>query len=396
MPQALAFRRLWLANLFSLLGSQVSRIGLILLIVQRTNSVRALALLVCLETLPAVIVAPFAGAVVDRTRRRRVLIAADLVRFAALMGILIQPTVVMICVMAAVQSVASAFFQPARAALVPMIVPQDRLVVANSWDQGAANVMFIVGPIVGTELMLLSGVSWTLILDGVTFLASAAVVATMPLSEPYGAGAARPAVSALEDIRSGWRYLRDHAIAGHMSGLFFMSLLCTGLWMPLAPFFIRDHLGGGSRVLAWQFAAFGAGAVAGSFLAPTLIRRFGRGVVVCAGLIAEGGCQTAYAIATGVGLSTALIFLWGVVVSLIVVPFYSILQTVVEERFLGRVFSTVRQSENLALMFALLLAMLLQERMDSHGILLVGGVAYCGLAAVSCLTGGGRTLLATR
>lgn len=391
-----AFRRLWLANLLSLTGSQVSRIGLILVIVQRTNSVPMLALLVCLETLPAALLAPLAGAAVDRLSKRSVMIAADLVRFASLMVILAVPTIEVICVMAAVHSIATGFFQPARASALPLAVAREQIVAANSWDQGAANVMFIVGPVIGTELLLAFGLPWTLVLDGVTFLLSAALIRGLRGCDVGRAEAGGVLASAVEDIRSGWRYLRAHDLALHMSGLFFVSLLCAGLWTPLAPFFIRDYLGGTTRLLGWQFAAFGAGAVAGSVVAPVLIKRCGRGVIVCAGLLAEGLCQTMYAIVPDIAISTAVIFMWGTVVSLIVVPFYSILQTVVDERFLGRVFSTVKQSENLAMAIALGVAVLLQGRMDSRTILLGGGLAYCALALGSCLTAGGRSLLATR
>jgi MFS family permease len=202
--------------------------------------------------------------------------------------------------------------------------------------------------------------------------------------------------STLDDIRSGWRYLRDNQLVLHLSVLFFISLLCAGLWTPLAPFFIRDHLGASTRVLGWQFAAFGGGAVAGSLVAPAVVRRWGRGVVLFAGLLGEGLCQTTYAVVPDAAISTVLILGWGVVVSLIVVPFYSILQTVVDERFIGRVFAAVRQSENIALALAMGAAVLLQGRMDSSSILLLGGVAYCVLALGSSFTGGGRALLATR
>jgi hypothetical protein len=56
----------------------------------------------------------------------------------------------------------------------------------------------------------------------------------------------------------------------------------------------------------------------------------------------------------------------------------------------------VKQSENLAMIIALGLAILLQQSMGSRTILLAGGLAYCALALGSFLTGGGRTLLATR
>lgn len=390
-----AFRLLWLANLLSLTGSQASRIALILAVAQRTNQPSAIAALVVLNTLPGALLAPVAGAVIDRADRRRVVVNADLVRAAALAAIVIVPSLPVMLLMAVVHSIASAFFHPARVAMVPLVMSREDIVAANGYDHAAANVVMIAGPLAGTELLLSLGLRWTLAIDSLTFLASAILLAQVRLPRAAAAPDAGK-VSAIDDIRSGWRYLQTHDRALHLSALLFISLLCAGVWTPLAPFFIRDHLGGSARLLGWQFAAFGAGAVAGSVLAPAAIARFGRGAALFAGLIAEGLCQTAYAVVLMAPLSTGLMGLWGIGVSLIVVSFYSILQTVVDERFFGRVFSTVRQSEHVALALAMGVSVLLKESMDSRSILLGGGVMYCSLALAACATSGGRRLLATR
>jgi len=390
------FRRLWLASLLSLTGSQVSRIGLILGIVQTTNSVSAVALLVLVETLPSALLAPLAGAAVDRLGKRSLMIAMDLVRFMGLMVILAMPVPAVILTVACVNAIATCVFQPARTAAIPLVVPPDRIVAANSWDQGAANLMFILGPALGTELFVALGLRWTLVLDGVTYLASAALLAGVHGCDDARSGVGGMLASAASDIRGGWRYLRSHDLVLHLSALFFVSLVCAGLWTPLAPFFVRDVLGGTTRLLGWQFAAFGAGAVGGSLLAPPLVARLGRGALLSGALLAEGVCQTAYAASDDALASTALIVVWGTAVSLIVVPFYSILQTVVDAPFRGRVLSTVRQTENVATTLSLGVAALLHGYMNSQSILLAGGLAYCALVAGSCLTVGGRGLLATR
>ena len=390
-----AFRRLWLANILSLTGSQVSRIGLILAVVGWTNSVSAVALIVLLETLPSALLSPIAGVAVDRMSKRVAMATADLVRAAALLLVLASPTLAMIGAMVAIASVATCVFQPARAAAVPLVLPPEGIVAANGWDHAAANVMFIVGPAVGTELFLALGLRWVLLIDAATFVASALLIAGVQGCDDAPV-VVRGVAAAVEDLRGGWRYLRSHRLVLYLSGLFFASLLCAGLWTPLAPFFIRDVLGGGPRVLGWQFAAFGAGAVAGSVVAPALVRRYGRGAVLWAGLIAEALCQTAYSLAASVAVSIVLILVWGVAVSAIVVPFYALLQTIVDARFRGRVFSTIRQTEHIATMLALGGAVLMQRYVDSRSILLAGGFAYCVFAATTCFSGGGRALRAAR
>jgi hypothetical protein len=90
-----------------------------------------------------------------------------------------------------------------------------------------------------------------------------------------------------------------------------------------------------------------------------------------------------------------IVFLWGVAVSVIVVPFYSILQLLVEERFLGRIFSVVKQSEDGAIVVSMLLVVLLQSTVSSHLILLGTGALYVAVTLASVATRSGRVLFAT-
>lgn len=390
-----SFRHLWAANLLSLLGSQISRIGLLLYLFESRDSVGALALLVVVETLPGVVIAPFAGAVVDRFSKRGVMLAADLVRAALMGAILLAPTLGMIYLMAGLHAVVTVFFQPAKSAAIPLMLEPDDLNEANGADQAASNVMMILGPVVGAHLLVSYGLAATLLVDVATFLLSALLVTRLVIRPVPGSGERFSAAAVAGEIRDGWSYLLEHRLALHLNVLLFAALVCTGVWIPLAPFFIRDYLGAPEALLGWQLAVFGWGAVLGGLVAPRLVARFGRGVTLFGGFVAEAVALSVYATVPHPGASTGVIFLWGVAVSVIVVPFYSILQAAVEERFLGRVFSVVKQGESVAVFLAMLTAVALAERFGSHLILLATGLAYLALTLASTATRGGRTLLAT-
>jgi MFS family permease len=388
------FRNLWLAGALSLAGSQVGRIGLILYLFRQYDSVPGLALLVVLETLPGVLIAPLAGTLVDRYDKRAVMVAADVARMLVLGAILLRPTLATIYVAAALHSVASAFFAPAKSAAVPLVVRRTQLPAANGLDQLAANGALVLGPILGAELLLGLGLAATLSLDILSYLASALLLLRVPVRSPEGGR--QPAASTLADTRAGWSYMARHGLVLQLTVLFFVSLLCTGLWVPLAPFFIRDVLGGSQHILGLQIGLTGLGAAAGALLAPRVMRRFGGGATLLGALFAEALVMTVYSLLPSVAASSSLMCLWGLAVSMIVVPFYSILQEEVEERFLGRVFSVVRQSENVALVGAMGLAVMLEGQLPAQRIFLAAGLVYCALTAASSLTRGGRLLLATR
>jgi predicted MFS family arabinose efflux permease len=103
--------------------------------------------------------------------------------------------------------------------------------------------------------------------------------------------------------------------------MFFVSLLCVGLWLPLAPFFITDFLRGSDRVLGFQFGMFGLGGVVGSLLVPGLVKRVGKGVVLFISLMLEGLTMALYSSIPSVEFSIVICLFWGIVVSAILVPY---------------------------------------------------------------------------
>jgi len=370
--------------------------GLILYVFNRGDSVLDLALLVALETLPGACIASIAGAVIDRYDKRAVMVVADVARLVLVLIICQWPTLGVIYVAMALHSIATAFFQPAKIAALPVLVKQEDLARANGLDQGATNLMMIAGPVIGAQLLLYFGLTVTLVIDACTFLASGMLIIRVSMSPARAMISPSPLSAMISEIKEGWGYLARHRLARYLNLMLFMDLVCTGLWLPLAPFFIRDHLGGSDQVLGWQFGVFGFGAAVGGLWAPRVIERFGKGATLFAGLFAEGISLSLYAVTSHLAASLVIIFVWGAAVSMIVVPFYSILQVIVEERFLGRMFSVVKLSEDLALVCAMTAAMLIQDRVTSRLILLSAGLIYLGVATVSTLSWGGRKLFMTR
>ena len=148
--------------------------------------------------------------------------------------------------------------------------------------------------------------------------------------------------------------------------------------------------------MGWQSGLFGLGAAIGGLIAPRLVDRFGTGVTLFAAFLGEALNMMLYSIVSRVGISMLVVFVWGVVLSIIVVPFYSILQKIVEERFLGRVFSLIKQGENLAVVLAMVAAALLQGFVATPLIFLFGGLVYFSFTVASSFSRGGRALLSTQ
>jgi len=256
-------------------------------------------------------------------------------------------------------------------------------------------VVMILGPIIGAELFTQLGLTVALIIDAATFVASILLISRLHirLAEGHKELAAH---TTLNNITEGWKYIAERKLIRHLIIMFFVSLLCVGLWLPLAPFFITDFLRGSDRVLGFQFGMFGLGGVVGSLLVPGLVKRVGKGVVLFISLMLEGLTMALYSSIPSVEFSIVICLFWGIVVSAILVPYYSIMQELVDENFLGRVFSVARQGESVAMLLAIVIAVPLNALLPSNQILLMAGLAYALVIAISAATTGGRQLMHTR
>ncbi len=391
-----AIQYFWGAGFISSLGSQISRIGLLLFLFNELRSVPHLVLLVAVETVPGLLFINVAGTLVDRFDKRRIMIIADLVRALLMIVVLIRPDPLIIYAMAGLHSVAAAFFLPARSAVLPSLVGRRQLAAANGLEQGTSNLIMIIGPIVGVQLFLAGGIRTLLVIDSVSYVLGAALMGFVSLRP--GRAMSNQSIFATRQplLHSGWRVLCQQPVALQITLLYLVTQVCVGVWIPLAPFFVRDFLQGSDRVLGIQMGVFGLGGLIGALLAPTLLERIGPGAILVVGLLGEATIMTVYSLVPQAGVSIAIILLWGAIVSLIAVPFYSMMQKLIDEGHLGRVFSLVRQGESAALLVSMGVAMTLNQLMSVSQVFLVAGLLYLSVVLVSTSTHRGRQLWAYR
>lgn len=389
------FRHLWAAQLLSNLGTMISRIALVLHFGQGAHSVPAVGALIVAESLPGVLTAFFSGALVDRLDKRRLLIAMDVARAALIAVAIAWPGAFVIYAITAASSICSAFFNPARAAALPLSIPSALLTRANAMDQATSTIVMIAGPAIATVLFLKAGLAVTLGVDALSFLLSAALLVSLRIRAVRDEAAAGTE-STLAQIRDGWRYLTRHGIVLHLVGATAISLLCVGLWMPVAPAFFRTFLEAPPGVLGAQLALFGLGGALGSLAAPAVVQRWGRGPVFNTMLLGEALVMLVYSLTPILALSYAIIFCWGAVIPLMMVPYASLLQAEVDEAFLGRVFAVARQAEHLTTVVAIGAAVAMQVWIAPQYIFLAAAGAYVLLAAAAWRRPSGRALARSR
>ena len=257
------FRAVLASSTLSLLGDQVARIAVALLVYERTRSGFAASATYACSYLTWLISGPFLSALADRHRRRRLMIVCDLVR-AVLVGVLVLPGLPLWVLFAVLVLVGllSPPFDSARGALLPEVLPGPLYPVGNTLLTTAAQGGLAAGFLLGGGLVALTTSRGALFVDAVTFLVSALLLAVgvreRPVPRASGTTLAR-------DVREGVGLVAASPLLRRMLGYGLLGSLAMigpeGLAVPVA-----DGVGGGDVTAGVLTAAVPAGFLLGSFL----------------------------------------------------------------------------------------------------------------------------------
>ena len=264
------FGLLWAGLSVSLVGDGVYFVALAWQVYDLSGSPTALSIVGVAWTVPLALFVLLGGVVTDRVDRRRVMIAADLVRaFAvAVIGVLSVTGAVELwhlVVMAAVFGTGEAFFGPAFSSIVPQIVPRDLLLQANALDQFIRPLGFmLLGPALGGFIVATLGPGEAFLLDAVTFLVSALALALLqprPLAPREGPS------SLLRDLREGFTFVRTRPWL--WATLVAAAIFLLAYWGPidvLVPYRVRNELGGEADDYGLILAFGGLGSITAAAL----------------------------------------------------------------------------------------------------------------------------------
>jgi MFS family permease len=210
------FRRLWLAQIVSEIGDWFYTLSIYTLLLQLTGHASSVALALVLQVLPQTFVGPTAGVVNDRLKRKHVMIAADLVRFVVVLAMLFvrsRSMVWLIYPLLMAETTMTAFFEPARSAVIPNISAENEVLVANTLSSATWSVNLLIGASVGGVVAAFFGRDTVFILNALSFLISAVLISGMRFAEPHAEAAAPLRPRDLVDfspVLEGIRYIRSH------------------------------------------------------------------------------------------------------------------------------------------------------------------------------------------
>src|SRR5215472_3882769 len=174
------FAFLWFGQVISLTGDWVLFVALPFYVYSLTGSTLATGVMFIVQTIPRIFFGSVAGVFVDRWNRKRTMFVAELAQAFVLLPLLVvhsQQWIWIVYIFAFVESIISQFFIPAKSAIIPSLVDEQHLLAANSLNSMSQELTRLVGPFLGGVLLGLLGINSVILVDAVSFLISASMIA---------------------------------------------------------------------------------------------------------------------------------------------------------------------------------------------------------------------------
>ena len=378
------FRLFFGGQSVSLIGTWMTRIATAWLVYRLTKSALLLGTVSFAGQIPTFLLAPFAGVIVDRIDRRKVLVWTQtlaMVQSLALAWLTLSHRITIgeVLALSAMQGVINAFDMPGRQSfMVQMVESRADLSNAIAINSSMVNMARLVGPSLAGMLIAATNEGWCFLVDGVSYIA---VIASLLMMRITRTEEQRTTSSMLMQLREGWTYVAGFVPIRSILSLFALLSLMGWPFMVLMPVFAAKVLHGGPHTLGFLMGAVGVGSLISAL--SLVVRRSVRGltkmipiaaVIFGVGLIGFGFSESQW-------LSMALMLITGFGMMQGLTASNTIIQTLVDEKMRGRVMSYYTMAFVGMAPFGSLLAGALAHAIGAPRTVIVSGVA-CILGAV--------------
>ncbi|PWN02474.1 MFS transporter [Nocardioides silvaticus] len=308
------FRRLWTANIITVIGAQLTVVAVPAQIYAETGSSAYVGLTGVFGLVPLVVFGLWGGALADHFDRRTLLVVTTTGLIVTSAFFWLQAAVGSgnVWLLLGLFSVQQAFFavnQPTRSAILPKLLTDDLLPAANSLNMTVFQAGAIAGPLVAGALIPVLGYSWLYLIDTFCLLATLSAVVRLPALPVEGATGRPPG---LRSVIEGIAYLRGHPVL-LMSFLVDIIAMVFGMPRALFPEIAHESFAGpeeGGLAFALLFAGIPAGAVIGGIFSGWVSRITAQGQAVVWCIIVWGLAMVGFGVAVAVADSAPGAAVW--------------------------------------------------------------------------------------
>lgn len=352
------------------------------MVYQITGSMLQMGVMLGTVLLPAALFGLPAGALVDRFDRRRVMIAADVLRGLAVLAIplAVKQGIWYAYALAFIASTISLFFTPAKRALIPDLVPSRDLMASNSLDNASEAVAELAGLALGGVVVASIGFTWAFVMDGITFFFSAICILAVRYRQP--ARLAREAEgSVFAEIFEGLRSIGRHKVLRALSEVYVFAAMLGQAVIALCYSLALERYDAGAEGLAMLDAAITIGILAGA----VMVGRGGMtrpGMKFLTGIGFFGVSIALVGFSSNMWFAMAFLVLAGIANMYFFIPATTLYQTHAEESVRGRVLAASTTISRIAMVLGIVLAGAAAERMPISWLAALIGVFAVVLALV--------------
>jgi DHA3 family macrolide efflux protein-like MFS transporter len=374
------FLLLWLSQIISQFGDRLNQMALIGLIYQRApGSTFELAKLLSFTIIPVFLIGPVAGVYVDRWDRRQTMLICDFLRFVLVfcvpMFFLQRQGLTPIYIIVFLVFCLSRFYVPAKMSIIPDLVNPEDLLLANSLANITGMIAAIFGFGFGGFLVAWMGVSGAFYINALTFFVSAVfiflITKTVRMNKERIIEVSREVLevikkSVVDEIKEGISYLFNQREIRFIVNTLFALWSALGAIYVIMIVFVQESLGTVTKDLGLLAMFLGVGLFIGSILYGRFCQKVSHFKTIFASLISGGIMLILFALLLHYAgqflLAAALSFVFGLIISPIMIAANTMVHEVSDSAMRGKVFSSLE----VVMHFAFLLFMLISSGLADH------------------------------
>jgi MFS family permease len=332
---------LWIGQMIAMTGDPFRQMALQVFVYDVTGSAAALGVLATVTALPTLALGPIAGVYVDRWDRRRIMLVSQVLRCLLVLGLVFRPSIFAVYAIGICTASIAVFYMPARNAILPRLVGEDQILLANSFSMTTGTLMMMIAPALASAVIGWQGTSTAFAVNSASFAGAALAVFAIRL--PKGGGAAERSGEETrtwwQDVREGVTFIRGSPLVRGLLVIFGVQNLGFAAMPVLQIVYLDRVLGLPPSSLGYLMSCFAVGMFAGGGAMAAFGKRLPQTRLITFGCVGYGVLFLTMAATGTLPVVLAAITLMGVCEAALAVAVPTLIQQTVPDQLRGRVFS---------------------------------------------------------
>lgn len=371
------FRKLFYAQTVSVLGDWFHTIALLGLVYVVTGSGLMIGLTLITKALPALLFSPVAGVLVDKWDRKKIMIWSSVLNsILVLFMTLVQNEVWILFVVNVLMALCTTISTPARQSVIPLLVPQEKLPLANSLFSTVVGVMSVLGASLGGVVTTWFGTDIAFFIDSASYLIAAAIIFTTAIPAMPASGVK---MSFFADMKEGYRFVLKTPIILALVLVGASWGVVGGAYQVLLTVFGTDVFQAGQNGVGLLYAVQGLGVILGGLLVKSFISQSDERMKKYFGwmYLLQGVFFVLFALASNLILALFFLLLMRVAGGVIIPLDSTLIQKYTPQNMIGKVF-TLHGSLYMSIMqFSMFFTGILLESMSPQKVGVLFGAICC-------------------